>query len=130
MADIQIDEDFIRSAQHLLDILRNEIPAVVGGGNPSNVTDAGNHQGYSLATLTVKAGGDTFFPGQAVTKLLEEIGKALNARFQTHFTDLRGMVLAIDDLLSNTDHIESLNSMSLAEFESYFAGGGATTTAA
>lgn len=118
---IDIDEDFILRLQSQLQQINDEVPSAQLGNDPSN--PGAGPSGGAIKDLTVQTGSTTFPIGNSFASLIKTNVGAVDARLVNHHTMLTEFVADIKDVLDNTDDIESLNSISIADIQPYFSDG-------
>jgi hypothetical protein len=118
---IDIDEDFILSLQSRLRQINDEVPGAQLGNDPSN--SGAGPSGGAIKDLTVQTGPTTFPIGNTFSNFIKTNVGAIDTRLVNHHTMLTEFVADITDMLDNTDHIESLNSISIADIQPYFSDG-------
>jgi hypothetical protein len=116
---IDIDEDFITNLQSRLNTISGEVQSVQLGNNPANTTNP-TPSGGAIKDLTVQVGAPNFPVGVGFQNFIKTNATALDTRLSTHHAMLTEFVADITDMLDNTDHIESLNSTSISDVQTYF----------
>jgi hypothetical protein len=116
---IDIDEDFITNLQSRLNTISGEVQGVQLGNNPANTTNP-TPSGGAIKDLHVEVGAPSFPIGVGFKNFVKTNATALDTRLSTHHTMLTEFVADITDMLDNTDHIESLNSTSISDVQTYF----------
>jgi hypothetical protein len=96
------------------------------GGVADTIPDAERGQWYttdmpvSLSALVLHTGAPGFPHGVSLATDVKARGSDLYQELEKHNTTITDFIAGLRNLLSQTDHVESLNSMSADQFASYF----------
>jgi hypothetical protein len=125
MAEIKIDEGFIRDVQEKLTRTRNEVVQVRYGVNPG---DAGHTHGVKFNGLQVQAGASSFAAGANLTARLSGLASQTDSKLVSFDTKLSGHEQGLEHILASSDSIEEANK-SYASFSSYLPNSGSGSSA-
>lgn len=119
---IVVDEAFIQRVMGKLDELQRQITALYDGTGPASY--------QNLHNLSTWAGTENFAPGKELRDAILQSGQGIETRLRNFDSAMEQFYLGLTNFLAETDNVESLNTVSIADFTRYFNTGAdpATTT--
>src|SRR5215468_3289381 len=106
MAEIKIDEGFIKDVQGKLTQTRNEVVQVRYGVNPE---DSGHTHGVKFNGLQVQAGSSSFAAGANLASRISGLAGQTDQRLVSYDTKLSGYEQGLEHIVASSDSIEAAN---------------------